>query len=477
MQKLTIILLSLLLATTSVTGFTMHIEEKIVSTNNQHQIGITIYNEDLALVRDLRKFSLEKGINKLAWREVSPHIRPQTALLRTPGQPSSFQLLEQNFSFDPLTPENILKSYLGRSINVIYTNPVTGEKTTETATVLSVTGGVVLQFPDRIETNPERRITFADIPKHLHDRPTISLVLENSAPGEQKLELSYLTSGLSWQADYVAELNASDNRINLTGLITLVNQSGTTYPNAHLQLVSGNINLVYPAIPQPRKTMAMVADATEYQVVKGESLSDYHLYTLPSPSTLLDNQSQQITLLSAKDIPVSKEFLLRSSGNYYFGKYENQYSQLKPEIFLQFKNKGKELKEPLPGGTVRIYKNDSQSNIQFLGEDHIDHTAKNELVRVKLGEALDITAKRTQTDFQQLDTPSQRFTETAHKIEIHNAREEDVAIHIQESIPGDWAIISESFPHTKSVANVAKWLITIPSNKKIILSYRVRIKH
>lgn len=477
-KKLTTILLPLLLVIISTTGFAAHIEEQTIPIDNQQHLGITIYNENLALVRDARKIPLEKGVNKLAWREVSPLIHPQTTLLRVPGHPSDFQLLEQSFNFDPLTPESLLKSYLGRSINVIYTHPTTGEKTTETATVLAVTGGLVLQFSDRIETNPTGSIAFTDISKQLYDRPTLSLILDNPAPGERQLELSYLTSGLSWQADYVAELNASDSKINLTGLVTLVNQSGASYHNAHLQLVAGNVNVVTPTstTPQP-KIMAMVADAAEYQTIKKESLSDYHLYTLPSTSTLADNQSKQITLLAAKDVLVNKEFLLRGSGNYYFGRYDNQHSQSKPEVFLQFENKGKKLETPLPKGVVRVYKNDSQSNIQFLGEDRIDHTAKDELVRVKLGEALDITATRTQTDFQQLDTPSQRFTETAHKIEVHNTRAENIILHIQEPIPGDWAIISESFPHTKSATNLAKWLITVPSNEKITLSYRVRIKH
>lgn len=470
-------LLPLILATASVKGFAMHIEEKTTQLQDQQQVSITIYNENLALVRDLRHVPLEKGINKLAWCDVSAQIRPETALLRTPEKTSSIRMVEQNFDFDLLTPEKLLEKYLGRSVNVIYVNPATGAETVEAAIVLSISGGVVLKFKDRIETGTPGRIAFPDVPGSLHDHPTLSLVLDGATPGKHELELSYLTSGLSWQADYVARLDANDGRLDLSGLVTLANHSGIAYPDAHLQLVSGEVNQVTPEPPQARKMMAMVADAAEYQAVREESLSEYHLYSLPVPTTLAENQSKQITLMSVTDIPVSQEFLLRGTNAYYFSRYSNLDDKLKPVVLIQFKNEGEGLGVPLPRGTIRVYQNDSRDNLQFLGEDHIDHTAKNEEVRVKLGKATDITAMRTQTDFQQLDTPSRRFTETAHQIEIHNARQEAVTIRVQEPIPGDWMMISESQPHTKSSANLVEWLVKVPTNQKTILSYRVRIKH
>ncbi len=468
-------ILPITLVIINATGFTMQVQEKNVTRQNQKQLGITIYNEDLALIRDQRQVSIDKGINRLTWREVSAQIRPQTALLRTLERSSEIQLLEQNFDFDRLTPEKLLESYIGRTVNIIYTDPVTGKETTEVATVLSSLGEGILKFSDRIEIGTRGRITFSDIPKQLHDRPTLSLVLESPSTGERNLELSYLTTGLSWQADYVAELNTNDSRMDLNGLITLVNHSGTIYPDAHLQLVAGNINQISLEPPQARKMITMVADAAEYQENKEESLFEYHLYTVPTPATLAENQTKQITLMTAANVPANKEFLLRGIETPYFSKYTSN-DKLKPDVFIQFENKGKGLDKPLPGGTMRVYKKDSQGNIQFLGEDHIHHTAKNEPVQIKLGKAFDIIATRTQTDFQQLDTPSQRFTETAHKIEIHNTRQEAVTIRVQEPIPGDWIIISESFSHTKPASNLAEWQVDVPSNEKIILSYRVRIK-
>lgn len=445
------------LAVASADGFTMHhLKEKTTTLQDQQQISITIYNDNLAMVRDLRHVSLEEGMNRLAWGEVSTRIRPETALLTPLEKTSEIRVVEQNFDFDLLSPEKLLEKYHGRSVNVVHTNPVTGEETMEAATVLSTSDGIVLKFRDRIETGMPERIIFPDVPDDLYEHPTLSLLLDGAAPGKHKLELSYLTSGLSWQADYVATLNADDTRLGLIGLATLTNHSGITYPEAHLQLMAGELSLISVEPHPARKMMAMVADATEYQETREEPLSEYHLYTLPAATTLAENQAKQITLMSATAIPVAQEFLLRGMETYYFNKYNNQDSRLNPVVLFQFDNKGQGLGVPLPKGTVRVYKNDAQNNMQFLGEDRIDHTAKDERVRVKLGRAFDITATRTQTDFQQLDTPSKRFTETAHQIEIRNTRQEDISIRVQEPIPGDWIMISESMPHTKPASSLAE---------------------
>jgi len=470
-------ILPLTLATASIQGFGMHTGGKTTTQQDRQQISITIYNENLALVRDLRLVSLEKGFNKLAWQEISAQIRPETAMLRAPDNTSGIRVMEQSFDFDLLTPEKLLEKYIGQRINVINVNPATGAETVEAATVLSTSDGIVLKFEDRIEIGTQGRITFPDIPAGLHDRPTLTLTLDSVISGTQTLELSYLSSGLAWQTDYVAQLNAENNLLDLNGLISISNHSGSAYPDSHLQLVAGEINQVSSEPFPARKMMAMVADAAEYQSIKEESLAEYHLYTLPTPITLADNQSRQITLMSATGIPVNQEFLLRGTEGYYYSKYPVLNEKLKPTVLIQFENKGKGLGVPLPKGTMRVYKEDNQGNTQLLGEDRIDHTARDEPIQVKLGKAFDITASRTQTDFQQLDTPSRRFTETAHQIEIHNARPEAVSIRVQEPIPGEWKIISESQPHSKSSANLAEWLVKAPANEKTILSYRVRIKH
>ncbi len=257
--------------------------EEVTSTvSDQHSVAVTIYNDNLALVKDTRKVGLSSGINQLAWREVSAQMRPETAQLRNLSSPTDFKLLEQNFDFDLLTPQKLLEKYIGREVSVIRSHPTTGIDTRETATVLSTNNGVVLEFPDRIETGVPGRLAFSGVPDNLRDKPTLVISLVNPGTGPQNLELSYLTGGLSWRADYVAELNADDNQLDLNGWVTLTNQSGAAYPNAKLQLVAGDLNRVREAQPVSREmlSMAKMADAPEMQQ---ESLFEYHLYTLQRP--------------------------------------------------------------------------------------------------------------------------------------------------------------------------------------------------
>ncbi|MBS1147892.1 MAG: hypothetical protein H6R08_2068, partial [Proteobacteria bacterium] len=240
---------------------------EVVSTvSDQHSVAVTIYNDNLALVKDARRVRLDRELNLLAWREVSAQMRPETAQLRNMSNPSGFRLQEQNFDFDLLTPQTLLEKYVGREVEVVKLNPASGVETRETATVLSTNNGVVLKFADRIETGVPGRLAFPSVPDTLRDRPTLVISLVNPTAGVQNMELSYLTGGLSWRADYVAELNANDSLLDLNGWVTLNNQSGAAYPNAKLQLVAGDLNRVREEQPAPRAMMATaakVADAAE----------------------------------------------------------------------------------------------------------------------------------------------------------------------------------------------------------------------
>ena len=452
--------------------------DEVVSTaSDQQSVAVTIYNDDLALVKDTRRVRLPRDASLLAWREVSARMRPETAQLRNLSNPAGFRLLEQNFDFDLLTPETLLEKYIGREIAVIRVNPATGAETREAATVLATNGGVVLQFADRVETGVPGRLAFSGVPDTLRDKPTLVISLVNPAAGLQNLELSYLTGGLSWRADYVAELNASDDRLDLNGWVTLTNQSGAAYPNARLQLVAGDLNRVREAQPRELATMAAkVADAAEMQQ---ESLFEYHLYTLQRPTTLAENQTKQVALMAAAGVPVKKEFLLEGANYYYSGQHAELGQKIKVGVFVEFDNTGNGLGIPLPRGVIRLYKKDSQGNAQFVGEDRIDHTPKNETVRLKLGDAFDVTADRKQTAFQKLAGTS-RYNyvfESAYEIVLNNAKPEAVTITVREPMPGDWAMVSESQPHTKAASGTAEWKVSVPAEGKTTLSYRVRVRY
>ncbi|MDO9204674.1 MAG: DUF4139 domain-containing protein [Methylotenera sp.] len=475
----------MLLATLSTiyTGaIAMELDETRSSLSDQQNVAVTIYNGDLALVKDTRHVKLKTGLNALALRDVSAQIRPETALLRSINAPGSLTLIEQNFDFDLLTPEKLLEKYVGKTVSLVKTHPATGLETTEQATVLSANNGVVLKVGNRIESGIHgNRIVYNDVPESLRDRPTLVTQINNKGATDQTIELSYLTGGLGWKADYVAELNSKENMLDLSGWVTLTNTSGTSYKNAKLQLVAGDVNRVqehYPRAKTMRKDLVMMAEAAA--PMAEESLLEYHLYSLDRPTTIAENQTKQVALLSATNIPARKELVLRGADYYYQSSYGDLGSKLKVAVFVEFDNKeAAKLGMPLPKGIMRVYKKDSAGNAQFVGEDNIDHTPKNEVIRLKLGESFDVTADKKQTDFKTLPRPSKGNSafESAYEITLKNAKNEKITVTVQEPISGDWTITSESQAHKKVNSHLAVWKVEIPAEGSTTLSYRAIVKY
>lgn len=455
--------------------------ERQSTLREQEAVAITIYNENLALVKDTRRLTLEAGVNHVAMREVSARIRPETAQLRSLSDPGAFHLLEQNFDFDLLTPAKLLEKFVGRKVRIARSHPVTGAEVIEQAEVLSVADGVVLRIGDRIESSPHGRIIFDRVPDNLRDRPTLVVQLDNRRPGEQRVELSYLTGGLSWKADYVAELNDKDSALQLHGWVTLTNRSGTGYRNARLQLVAGDVNQVREEFRRVGALRAMkMADAPAPATMAQESLFEYHLYTLNRLTTISDNQTKQVALLSAPVIPVKKEFLLSGNDYYYRSSYGDLGQKMKVGVFVHFDNKETAgLGLPMPKGVVRVYKKDRAGNAQFIGEDRIDHTPKNETVRLKLGDAFDVTASKKQTDFQRrpATSPHSYAYESAYEIVLKNAKKETVTVTVREPVPGDWRMLVSSHGHEKVASGTAQWQVSVPAEGEVRLSWRVQIRY
>lgn len=460
-------------------SLTTQAEEITSDLSSQKSVAVTIYNNNLALVKDKRDVTLSKGLQDLAFREVSAQIRPETALLKS--DKGSIQTIEQNFDFDLLSPQKLLDKYVGKTVSYITTNPKTGATKTEKATVLANNSGVILKIGNRIEANPKGQIIYDTIPENLRDRPTLVTSINSEQAGKQTVELSYLTTGLSWKADYVAELNPTENEIDLSGWVTLNNQSGSPYQNAQLQLVAGDVNQV--SSPRPvRKSRAVQMDMIMQEnapAMQEESLLDYHLYTLDKKTTIKQNQTKQVALLSAQHVPVQKTLELVGSQHYYYNEYSNLGDKLKANVYLSFDNKKtSHLGVPLPKGILRTYKKDSRGNVQFVGEDRIDHTAKNDTVRLKLGQSFDVTAKKTQTDFKLKPSTERKkkFYESAYEIVINNGKSQAVTVKVIEPMPGDWEVIKESQKGGKLNAHQNSWLVKVPAEGKATLTYRTLVK-
>ncbi|HEV3020355.1 MAG TPA: DUF4139 domain-containing protein [Burkholderiaceae bacterium] len=437
-------------------------------TSSRTSLGITVYNDGEALVRDVRRVSLSKGTQRIAFREVAATIRPETASLKSVSG-AGFDLLEQNFDFDLLTPTALLRKYVGRSVTVIRTNPGTGAETSEQATVLATNDGVVLRYPDRIETGVAGRLAFSDVPPNLRDRPTLSVLMDVAHGGDQQVELTYLANQVGWKADYIANLNPDGTRMTLNGWVTLTNQSGTAYQNARLQLVAGTLNRVRPE-NKPMAVARVEAKAARAAEMIEEKLGDYHLYTLPRATTIENNQTKQVALLSASGVPVQREYVLQNNAIdwWYQERRPDVQKGLKAAVYLRFENKGGELGIPLPAGVVRAYLPDSGGGTQLIGEDAIAHTARGEQVSLRLGEAFDLTVDRVQTDFQVI---SKRSSQSSYRIELRNADSKPATVTVREPLHGDWKITSETQEHVKESAGSAVWKVVVPAEGKAVLEY------
>ncbi len=451
-------------------------QAKVTATVNERQsLQLTVYNSNLALIRDSRKVDLQQGEQELVFGGIATKIQPESAFLNGKG----VEVLEQNYSFDLLSPESLLRKHLGKEIIIVRRKNDMDEEYRVKARVLSVAGGVVLQIDDQIETAIDGRIIFPEVPEGLHAKPYLTMMVNSSSSGEREVKLSYLTQGMTWRADYVAQLNKESNRLDLQGWVTLTNSSGTEYENARLQLVAGDVNRVQPErMVMLAAETRMAADSAKSAPMQRESLLAYHLYSVDRPTTVLQNQTKQISLLQENDAICRQQFVFRSpSPHYYWSRVGEIVKGVGVEVILRMKNdEASNLGLPKPAGTVRVYREDESGSYQFVGEDTVPHTPENKQMNIKLGRSFDITADRVQTEFtlSRGANNQQRIYESGYAITVHNAKAENTEVKIEENIPGDWQILSESQPHVKESAAKVSWKVKVNAKSSTELRYRVR---
>jgi len=446
------------------------VRERTTTLADQQLVNLTVYNGGTALVHDRRRVYLDAGLNRIAWRDVSAGMDPTSAILDSLTPSSHVSVLEQNFDYDVLGQDSLLRKYVGHQVIVVHPARFTGERDwREGARILSVDNGIVLQYRNRIETALDGYIEFPSIPKSLRDRPTLALDIQSGRSGPHELDLQYLSGGLSWHVDYVGTLSSDQTRMMLTGLVTLANTSGTSYQNARLQLVAGSVNITPTALRAISHVVSNTADAyTVNQNVSQENYFEYHLYTLARPTTILDKQTKQLTLLTAHNIPVKKTLELRGQQSYYQNQSPDLGDRLPIGVYVSFENRGGDLGIPLPAGLMRIYQNDSHGLSQFLGSDSIGHTPRNDTVRLHLGDSFDLVARKRQTDFTVVNNC---HIESTYEIDLTNGKDVAQDVEVVEPIPGDWTISSESQPHVKSSASTATWTVHVPADAKTALTY------
>ncbi len=456
------------------------VSEQTTTARDRQSVNITVYNSNLGLVRETRRLTLPQGQVALRFADVTAQIRPETVHLSSVTTPASLRILEQNYQYDLLNPAKLLDKFVGKEITLVLRHYQNNTETFEPvqATLLSNNGGQVWRINGQIVINPTNisEMRFPDLPKNLVATPTLVWDLENRQSGSQTVEASYLTAGMNWRADYVLVVNADDTKGDLQGWVTLTNNSGATFEDARLQLVAGEVNRVSEernyalAGAMQRKAMDSVSEFQE------QGFFEYHLYTLQRPTSIRDNETKQVSLLEAAGFDVKKEFVLNGQ-HYYYTNYNNPGQSIKEKVgvYVQFRNaQQNKLGMPLPAGTIRLYKKDDKGNQQFIGEDKIDHTPKDEDVRVKVGDAFDIVGERKQTDYKVI---ARNVYEYAYEIKIRNHKDGPITVVVNEPIGGDWEMLSSTFEAKKTAAFAAQFNVPVAKDGEATLSYRVRVRY
>ena len=442
---------------------------------DQSQVALTIYNSNLGLVKDIRTITVAEGENELRFMDVASQIMPTTVHIKSLTDTASLHVLEQNYEYDLLSPEKLMEKYVGKEVRLLDKNDYTGKETFISATLLSTNGSPVYQVGNEIHIGLPGRMILPELPGNLIAKPTLVWLLNSTPAGPQTIEASYLTNDITWQADYVAVLNTDDTKADLSGWVSIDNQSGATYTNASLKLVAGDINRVQPKVMR-RQFMAMAAreQAPAAPQFEEESFFEYHLYSLDRQTTVKDNQTKQMKLLSASDIPITKRLIFEGNRAYHIQSYGTPLSSQKVSVVLEITNAtDNNLGMPLPKGTVRVYTADTQGSLQFVGEDRIDHTPKDETIKIKMGEAFDVVGERTQTQFQRISTT---VSEVSWKISLRNHKDEDVIVRVNEPIAGAWEVLSASHQHEKADAHTLRFEVPIPKDSEVKVTYRVRVR-
>jgi len=441
---------------------------------DQQDVAITIYNSNLGLVKDTRIVDMKPGVFELKFMDVAAKIDPTSVHIKSLVNGTTLKVLEQNYEYDLLSPQKLLEKFVGQKVELATVNPETKKEEIVEGILLSTQNGNIFQIGDKISIGHPGRILLPKIPENLIPQPTLVWMLENKLSKPQKLEASYLTSGINWKADYVAVLNKLDTLTDLTGWVTLDNKSGATYQNALLKLVAGDIHQVPPSAPMDRAGKIMAAKEAAPQFTE-ESFFEYHLYTLDRRTTIKDNQTKQMTLLDASQIPVKKLFIFSGSPQYYYYQMDQGSNKQKVGVYLELENsKRNNLGMPLPKGTVRVYKEDKDGSIQFIGEDRIDHTPKDEKIKIKIGEAFDVVGERVQSDYKRI---ARNLMEVGFEVSLRNHKNEDIRVFVEEPVPGDWEMLSTTHPYEKLSAHLVRFDVPVPKDKEVKVKYRVRFKY
>jgi hypothetical protein len=454
-------------------------QDQTTTLDDQAELSITVYNSDVALIRDVRNLQLARGTGQLRFMDIAATVNPATVHFRSLTAPSQVSVLEQNYEYDLLEPDKLLRKYVGREVTLMRNRQVDGSTRQEEvkALLLSYNAQPVWKIGNEIVTGLHAdHIRFPELPDSLYSRPTLIWTVQNDGAARHRVEASYLAGKLAWNADYVLTVARDDTAADLNGWVTLTNGSGTAFRNAKLQLVAGDLNRV-------RRELGRMADMAERSVaapaaaqMTQEAFSDYHLYTMGRTTTINNNQTKQVSLLEGTGVPVVKRYVVDGQRSYYHNaRHPGAPIKDLVQVYYQFKNEAPSgLGVPMPAGVLRVYQQDSKGGMQFVGEDRIAHTPKDETLNVKIGNAFDVVCERNQVDFEKI---APNVYEFEYEITLRNHKATPVMVEVNEPIGGTWRMLSSSHEWTKTAAWASQFKVPVAADGTGVLKYRVRVTY
>ncbi|MCD6081450.1 DUF4139 domain-containing protein [candidate division WOR-3 bacterium] len=413
-------------------------------------IKVTVYNNNLGVIKETREFEFKKGIQEVRFTDVAAKIDPTSVSFEA----KDVEILEQNYEYDLVSHDKLFQKYIDKEITV-YT-----KEGIEHGKLLAYEGGVITLQTEKgvvtLQVNATQKVEFPSLPEGLITRPTLVWLVDAKSSGKRKGTITYMTEGLWWRANYVGILSKDEKKLNFGGWVTITNRSGATYEDAKLKLVAGEVHRVAKGIP-PRPVAEVVEFEKAAPRFEERAFFEYHVYDLKATTTIKDNQEKQIMFVSPRDVTVNKVYTYEGGHN--------------AKVKLEFQNsKQNGLGIPLPAGVVRIYREDVDGSLEFIGEDAINHTAKDEMVRLYLGDAFDIIGERKLINRRKLD---RNMREESWQIVLRNHKEEDVEVRVIERLYGDWEIIEVSDEYTKLDAYTVEFKVKVPADGEKKVNYTV----
>jgi hypothetical protein len=426
------------------------------------RVSLTVYNQNIALVEDVRNLNVPAGRSRQEFPGVSASIRPETVGLSGRG----LSVVEQNFDYDLLTPGKLMESAVGNEIGIVRTNPGSGAQSTERARVLAANQGVVLQIGNRIEVLRDdgvpTRVIFDQVPQNLRPRPTLSVTLDAEGAGRRETTLSYLTSGLTWKADYVARFDEKAGKLDLTGWVTLTNNSGATFSNAQTRVVAGDVNLINQGGYNPRPPVRVSNTRGNGTQSGGEgALADVYVYPLPEAVTVANNQTKQVGLIDAAGVPATKRYLRVVDGFY------SAEEPIAAEVGVIFANGSGDAARALPAGVIRVYVKDEAGEPRFIGESQVDHSPAGSEIVVTTGDAFDVTVQPRLVSSERVSKRLVDYFRTRYAMEytVRNARPEPVTVEVrQRGLGRDTELTDQSITGEMRDARTVVWRVPVPAN-------------